>query len=247
MGESRDRARRRSRGASRNVIDAKIKLERAKPAGQSEQVVFPSSEAVQAAVRSGICPCCGRGPFALLARHTHAQHGIDKKQLRDLAGLAYSDSITSDGLKEQRRQIALGLIASGRLRPPGGKKGRKAEPSAAGRERMKRRPGTAAPDCINCGRPARRKQSQNGSGSRWLKTCSEACAREASRKARTKERPACVVCNKPVPFERGRPGKAKTCSAECLHERLSTAMSERRKRQRQSSTGTADQKREPTS
>lgn len=222
---------RRTRGTSRNVIDGKVKLERARQAGQHEQVVFPSAGALKQAVLAGICPCCGKGPFTLLARHTHAQHGIDTKQLRDLAGLTYSESITPPAFQEQRSKIASKLIAEGKLCSPGGKPGVEAQRSAAGRERMKRRPATPAPACISCGEPARRKQSKDRSGSRWLKTCSETCAREASRKARTKERPGCVVCGTPVPFERGRPSAAKTCSDKCLRQRLSTAMSERRRRQ----------------
>lgn len=248
MSESRDRAMRRSRGTSRNVIDGKVKLERARHAGQHEQAVSPSPEAVKEAVMAGVCPCCGKGPFTLLARHTHAQHGIDTRQLRDLAGLTYSESITPASLRERRSQLATAMIEDGRLRSPGGKKGAKPQRSAAGRERMKRQPGTSAPACINCGEPARRKQSKDRSGSRWLKTCSEACAREASRNARTKERPACVVCGTPVPFERGRPSAAKTCSDECLRQRLSTAMSERRRRQIQSGTaGPVRQGEGPTS
>lgn len=247
MSESRDRAMRRSRGTSRNVIDGKVKLERARSAGQHQQVVFPSTESVKEAVLAGICPCCGGGPFALLARHTHAQHGIDTRQLRDLAGLTYSESITPASLRERRSQMATSMIADGRWRTPGGKKGAKPQRSVAGRELMKRKPGTSAPACINCGEPARRKQSKDRSGSRWLKTCSETCAREASRKARTKERPTCVVCGASVPFERGRPSAAKTCSDKCLRQRLSAAMSERRRRQIQSAAaGPVRPREEPT-
>lgn len=230
MSESRDRAMRRSRGTSRNVIDGKVKLERARSAGQHEQVVFPSLEATKEAVLAGVCPCCGKGPFTLLARHTHAQHGIDTRQLRDLAGLTYSESITPTSFQERRRKIATDLIAEGKLWSPGGVKGRVPVRSAAGRELAKRKPSTEAPACINCGEPARRKKSKDRSGSRWLKTCSEACAREASSKARMKERPVCVMCGALVPFERGRPGKAKTCSLKCDRARRAETMRETRRR-----------------
>lgn len=226
MSESRDRAMRRSRGTSRNVIDGKVKLERARQAGQHEQVVFPSEEAVREAVLAGICPCCGKGPFTLVARHTHAQHGIDTRQLRDLAGLTYSESITPPALREQRRKIANDLIAEGRLSSPGGVKGRTRSTSKAGKERMKRKPSKDAPPCINCGRPARRKDASGWrepgrTSGGWLRTCSDECAEaraHSSYQSRTKPRPACIVCGAMIPVERGRLGRVetyKTCSSDC--------------------------------
>jgi hypothetical protein len=226
MSESRDRAMRRSRGTSRNVIDGKVKLERARSAGQHEQVVFPSPEAVKEAVLAGICPCCGKGPFVLLARHTHAQHGIDKRQLRDLAGLAYTDSITSAAHQELRRKIALGLIEEGKLWPPRKGARRPTVVSAAGKERRNRKPSEEAPPCANCGRPARHKDASHWTeagrvSGGWLKSCSDECAgalRRAHYASRTKARPACMVCGTTIPMERGRPGRAetyKTCSSEC--------------------------------
>lgn len=227
MSESRDRAMRRSRGTSRNVIDGKVKLERARQAGQHEQVVFPSEEAVKEAVLAGICPCCGRGPFTVLARHTHAQHGIDTRELRDLAGLTYSESITPPGFRERRSKIASDLIAEGRLKSPRtGGAGKPRAGSKAGRERMKRKPSDAAPPCTNCGRPARHKDATGWSESGrqsggWLRTCSDECAEarvQADRQSRTKPRPACVVCGTTIPVQRGRVGRAetyKTCSSEC--------------------------------
>ena len=254
MSESRDRSMRRSRGTSRNVIDGKVKLERAQAAGQHEQVVFPSVESVKEAVLAGICPCCGKGPFALLARHTNARHGIDKKELRDLAGLAYKDSITAGELKERRRQIAVELITAGRLRSPGGVPGRTPLRSKAGKERMKRKPSTEAPPCANCGRPARRKdtsawQEENRSGA-WLKSCSDECGqvlRRAAYDARTKPRPSCVVCGTTISNGRGRPGKVKTCSVECDRARRAKTMRETRRRMLQGdSAGPVRPDEEPT-
>lgn len=239
MSESRDRALRRSRGTSRNVIDGKVKLERARPAGQHEQVVFPSPEAVKEAVLAGLCPCCGKGPFTLVARHTHAQHGIDTRQLRDLAGLTYSESITPPALRERRKDIADALIAEGRLRSPGGVKGRTPVRSTAGKERMKRKPSDEAPPCANCGQPARRKDTANWqdagrTSGGWLKTCSEECAearRRSNYEARTKPRPACVVCGAAIPAGRSRAYRVKTCGDECQRVRRQQTMRETRRRQ----------------
>lgn len=217
MSESRDRALRRSRGTSRNTIDGKVKMERARQAGQHEQVVFPSPEAIKAAVLAGICPCCGRGPFTLLARHTHSQHGLDTRQLRDLAGLTYSESITPPAHQDQRRKIAKDMIEAGKLWSPGGVKGRVAARSAAGKERMKRKPTTEAPPCVTCGRPARRKEASSG----WLQTCSDECVEarlQTHYQSRTRPRPPCVVCGATIPVERGRLDRVeryKTCSSAC--------------------------------
>lgn len=237
MSESRDRAMRRSRGTSRNVIDGKVKLERARQAGQHEQVVFPSKEAAREAVLAGVCPCCGKGPFALLARHTHAAHGIDKRELRDLAGLAYIDSITPPELRERRAQIAHQLIADGRLQPPRAAKRQAPVQSKAGKQRMKRKPTTDAPACANCGRPARHKDASNWkeegrTSGGWMKTCSEECGevlRRANYDARTRQRPVCVVCGENVPVSRGRVGRVethKTCSSECQRVRRQRATNE---------------------
>lgn len=237
MSESRDRAMRRSRGTSRNVIDGKVKLERARSAGQHEQVVFPSQEKVKEAVLSGICPCCGAGPFRLLARHTHAQHGIDKKELRDLAGMAYRDSITPPEMRERRRGITLELIAAGRLCPPRGVERRAAVVSKAGKERRKRKPSADAPPCVNCGRAARRKdasnwQEPNRTSGGWLKTCSDECTEaraQTNYESRTRQRPACVVCGADIPVGRGRLGRVEqhqTCSSGCNRARRQKATDE---------------------
>lgn len=38
-------------------------------------------------ISAGTCPWCDKGPFKMLPVHTNKAHGIDKWQLRDLAGL----------------------------------------------------------------------------------------------------------------------------------------------------------------
>jgi predicted nucleic acid-binding Zn ribbon protein len=53
----------------------------------------PPEEAMRRFIEAGICPWCEAGPFRVLALHVSQKHGIDRFQLRDLAGLTYSASI----------------------------------------------------------------------------------------------------------------------------------------------------------
>jgi hypothetical protein len=61
---------------------------------------------VRAAVEAQLCPFCGKGPFTVVALHTNHAHGIDRRQLRDLAGLYYSASITPSEHRAERAQHA---------------------------------------------------------------------------------------------------------------------------------------------
>ena len=55
----------------------------------------PSEKAFMANVEAGICPFCGRGPYKVLACHTNKIHAVDRFQLREMAGLCHSATITS--------------------------------------------------------------------------------------------------------------------------------------------------------
>lgn len=215
MSNSRDRRLRRTRGTPRDAADAKVKLERSKTAGQHEQIVFPDKDAIRDAVLEGICPCCGRGPFILLARHMNARHGIDTREMRDLAGLTYTESIIPPSFREQRSKIALDLIAEGRMKAtPPSTKGRSPRTSGAGRERQLRGSQSvrvARGDCSVCGEPipdsALAKQS----------TCGRAeCIHEAiaaPRRATRWPRQPCEVCGSPLPEHSQ--ARHKTCSKRC--------------------------------
>ena len=49
-------------------------------------------------VLAGMCPFCDAGPFKIVAGHTNRAHGVDRKKLRDLAGLTFTASITAPDL-----------------------------------------------------------------------------------------------------------------------------------------------------
>lgn len=70
-------------------------LRRRHPAGVKEPVVAPSQAAIREAIEAQTCPFCGRGPFKMLPVHTNKTHGVDKWELRDLAGLTTRDALCS--------------------------------------------------------------------------------------------------------------------------------------------------------
>lgn len=76
-------------------------------AGVHEAAIAPSKEALQAAIKSQICPWCGRGPFRALAIHTNAAHGVGRLELRDLAGVPRSSSVCSQERSEASRSSLL--------------------------------------------------------------------------------------------------------------------------------------------
>lgn len=56
------------------------------------------------AVRQGLCPFCGAGPFRVVAAHTNQMHGIDTRLLRDMTGFTYTESIC-DPVTSQRLSV----------------------------------------------------------------------------------------------------------------------------------------------
>jgi len=77
-----------------------------------------SAEFYRNHIEAQTCPFCGKGPFKSLVQHTGKGHGVDKWELRDLAGLTSSDPISSPELRAQmaeRYAINTGL-QSGRKR-----------------------------------------------------------------------------------------------------------------------------------
>lgn len=72
-------------------------------AGVFGAVVPPSAEALQRAIEAQVCPWCGEGPFRLLAVHTNKAHGVDRYELRQMAGLSRSAPVCSPEVSENRR------------------------------------------------------------------------------------------------------------------------------------------------
>lgn len=72
-----------------------IAIENRHPAGVKEPVFPVSQEAIREAIAAQLCPWCGRGPFAMLPVHTNKTHGVDKWELRELAGYTTADPLCS--------------------------------------------------------------------------------------------------------------------------------------------------------
>lgn len=90
----------------------------------------PTRDQIRAGIDAQICPWCNAGPFKILASHTTRLHGVDRFQLRDLAGFTYSTSICDPDTAADRREIA--RETSHRLNPPA--KGAKRVLSEAAKE-----------------------------------------------------------------------------------------------------------------
>lgn len=65
-------------------------------ASVQDAVMPPSQEAIRAAIGAQTCPFCGAGPFKMLPVHTNKKHGVDKWELRELAGYSTRDPLCSD-------------------------------------------------------------------------------------------------------------------------------------------------------
>jgi len=171
-------------------------------------VSTPAADEIRAAIEAQTCPFCGKGPFVVVALHTNHAHGIDRRQLRDQAGLYYSTSITPPEHAAQRAEAArkylVPLDYSQRS-----KRGSKDRVSAAGRaakyrftEDDHRKAAKAMAtdevrDKLRAARPPR-----HGSRKRYEKGCRcDACkARNAKRgrdlRARRAERAGTEVSNR---------------------------------------------------
>lgn len=73
------------------------------PGGVKEPVQPIHKEAIREAIAAQTCPWCGRGPFAMLPVHTNKVHGVDKWELRELAGYTTRDALCSE---ESRAKMA---------------------------------------------------------------------------------------------------------------------------------------------
>lgn len=72
-----------------------VAIENRHPGGVKEPAFPVSQEAIRRAIDAQLCPWCGRGPFAMLPVHTNKTHGVDKWELRELAGYSTRQAISS--------------------------------------------------------------------------------------------------------------------------------------------------------
>lgn len=87
---------------------------------------------IQQQLLSGICPFCGAGPFSRVATHIYYIHDLTTKELRDLAGFTFSESILPTPTK--KRYTANGKQHTKNLKRA--EKGRKCNFSKVGEEHV---------------------------------------------------------------------------------------------------------------
>lgn len=92
---------RRTLRANESTLNSRIKVSRAREAGQNAWVTPASAQRIRELVEAQICPICGDGPFKLVASHTNRNHGIDRYELRELCGVNRTGSITSQAVHEE--------------------------------------------------------------------------------------------------------------------------------------------------
>jgi hypothetical protein len=93
-------------GATAEALRA-ARLKGKTAAGQAEREVSYEPEAVRAAIAAQRCPFCGGGPYKVVAVHTNKTHGIDKWELREMAGLTTRDSICAPEYADRARELAV--------------------------------------------------------------------------------------------------------------------------------------------
>lgn len=73
------------------------------PVGRARVEPLPerTMEQVRQALGEFMCPWCGAGPFQVVANHTNQMHGVDRRSLRDAAGMTYGESLTPPELHER--------------------------------------------------------------------------------------------------------------------------------------------------
>lgn len=105
------RGRRRDTPHTKGVRSQKLtddaKLART-AAGQAYPKAAPSAEALREFIAAQTCPWCGKGPWQVLARHTHSAHGVSASEIRELAGLTKYTPVCSKDHSSGRRERLLG-------------------------------------------------------------------------------------------------------------------------------------------
>jgi hypothetical protein len=94
---------------TRGVNDQKLKSDERLGHKNTDPQGLLTVEVVRRHIETCTCPLCGAGPFKVLPMHTNQAHGIDKKQLRQMAGLTSTQPISSAEFREKARLRASSL------------------------------------------------------------------------------------------------------------------------------------------
>lgn len=88
-------------------------------------------------IEAQICPWCGGGPFKVLATHTGRSHGVDGKELRELAGLTKYSSICAPDHAAARAEALSGKKLPDHAYGEGQRKRRKLSEAGRAAQRAK--------------------------------------------------------------------------------------------------------------
>ena len=166
----------RYRGTNAQAVRSRALLERTVREGEFGRLLPAHRQAYREAIAAGTCPWCGAGPFRVLALHVHHRHGIDRRELRRLAGYPREVSICDPAVTANAREAKL---RTGHRPPPGA--------------RVQR------PPCAVCGGPVPGKAGRKVCS----KECDTARRREATRRQRaqaprlqrwSRKHDSCIEC-----------------------------------------------------
>lgn len=77
-------------------------------AGSAERKASYSPEVLREFITAQICPWCGEGPYKVLAGHTSPTHGVDRFELREMAGLMKYEPICDPQISEEWSRMRAG-------------------------------------------------------------------------------------------------------------------------------------------
>lgn len=84
---------------TRGVNASKLSMESRMLHEKGEPQALLEAEVVRRFIDANLCPYCSRGPFKNLAGHTIRTHGIDRRELREAAGVPLSYPVASPDLR----------------------------------------------------------------------------------------------------------------------------------------------------
>jgi len=148
------------------------------------------------AIKKGLCPFCGAGPFTMVALHVNQRHGMTSNELKDLLGLRVQDSICDPAYSKAMSKRAIELWDGPKMRElaKAPKKGRRTTNAERARVAALRKPPKA---CVICGAPVpyrkRATCSDECRHQRQVKTGQEVKARQPAPKTVDLICPICGV------------------------------------------------------
>jgi len=115
MGQKQKDARAARRTRCINAGEARLILLRSGAANKEEEAEM------RGAVLRGDCPLCGESGFKNIALHCQQMHSVSTRELRDLLGLTFTESICAPELSETFRALSAGRNPRAKKSPSGHK------------------------------------------------------------------------------------------------------------------------------